>query len=179
MKQLGSAKEMQQGKVYNLVYTGSNEAYGKVNGKRTIRVTQTEPTFQYIQLYDQFGHACFDDLHSGEVTVSDLSLTFNEDEIFEPEGEEEWFKHSAKFTSLGAAVQQGLLTIEQIEQFPVKLNRNSFVAHMNQQSKLQGVFTSFNAKSATNPMLQRIYIWWSSWEEVYADFRQYGVDARQ
>lgn len=178
MKTLIRPEEMQLNKVYNLVYVGDNEAYAKINGKRTIRVTATEPNLQYVELYDNFGSPTFDDLPGSTTYVGNPSEAFKEDEITEPADETEWFKKSVKFSSLVEAVEAGVLTPDDIKSLRVRSSSSPFVSVSNRAGKFIGLYTGFNVEGkTTQPYLQQVYIWWNTWEDMYADFEAYGVNA--
>jgi hypothetical protein len=178
MKTLIPPNQMEVGKVYNLVYVGDNEAYAKINGKRTILVTATTPELRYVQLYDQFGFPRFDDVRGNPTHVSNLELAFKEDEISEPADESEWFKHSIKVSSLGEALEQELITLDDIKNLPVRSNRNPFVGCAGEKGAYIGTYTSFHVEGRTkHPYLQNVYVWWNSWDEMVEDFEKYGVNA--
>ena len=171
---------MKKGGIYNLVYTGTNEAYGRINGKRTILVMDIEPELQYVQLHDSFGCPNTDDLRSGVCTVRDPSLAFKEDQIFEPTDEREWFKHSMKVGSLAEAIERGVLTRKEITQHPVHSSHSPFTSFSGAKGQFLGLCTSFDVEDKTNqPYLQYVYVWWNTWEAMYADFKKYGVNARR
>ena len=77
MRKLSGPSEMEKGGVYNLVYKGSNEAYAKINGKRTILVIEANP-FTYVELFDQshkhFGASRYGDLRGYPAIVDYINL---------------------------------------------------------------------------------------------------------
>lgn len=180
MRKLLNAGAMKKDGIYNLVYVGNNDAYGKINGKRTILVTATTPKLEYVELHSQFVDSITDDLRSATTTVGDPLIAFKEDEIFEPENESQWYKHSAKITKLSDGIDQGILTREDILGHPVRSSHSPFVAVSGANGKFQGLYTRFGVEGQTNlPYLQAVYAWWDTWENMYADFKQFGVDAKR
>jgi hypothetical protein len=176
MERLASVAEMEVGGIYNLVYVGENKAYARVNGKRTILVIATEPEFQYVQLYQQFASPTTDDLRSSLVTCEDAPLAFKNDEIFQPVGEDEWFKHSLRVTSLEEAISQGVLTKEDVFRHPVRSRNSPFVGVSDSDGRFVGLYTDFGVQDKTvQPYLQTVYVWWDTWEDMRADFKKYGV----
>ena len=180
MRQLSSAAEMKVDGIYNLVYAGDNKAYAKINGKRTIRVmSRGRSRLEYVQVFDQFGDPAQDDIPATPTAVKDTSTAFKDYKIFEPENEGEWFKHSLKFSSLGEAIEQGVLTIRDIKEYPVHSSHCPFVADIGKRG-LRGVSADFEVEDKTSqPLLQRVYIRWGTWEDLFRDFDRYGVNARR
>jgi hypothetical protein len=180
VKQPSNVIEWKKDGIYNLVYVGANQAYAEINGRRTVLVVATKPQLQYVQLYDRFGSPTEDDVRSGVCTVGDPSLVFKGDEISEPANENEWFKHSMRVTSLADAIERGGITRKDILSYSGRSSRCPFVAVSGVDGKFLGLYTDFRVEGKTSqPDLQAVYVWWNTWEEMYADFKTYGVDARQ
>jgi hypothetical protein len=175
VKKLSSPAEMQAGKVYNLIDIGPNKAYARINGKRTILILETTPKLKYVQLYDAHCIVASDHLRGHPCTIDDLARAFEEDEIFEPASQDEWFKHSAKVRTLADGIAQGLLTREQIQKEPVR-SRLTLIDASGAGGKRLGIYTFFSVEDQTNqPLLQYVYVWWDSEEEMRKDFEEYGV----
>ena len=175
MRKLDSSSDMEEGKIYNLVYVGDNAAYAKINGKRTVLVLVTAPELQYVELYDSFGCVTTEDLRSGTITVGCPAVAFEETEIYEPVDETEWFKHSMKVTSLTEAIERGVLTHDDIAIY--RNRRFNDVAVSGAHGKLLGRYLSFHVEGkTTQPYLQWVYVWWNSWEQMQVDFKRYNVD---
>ncbi|MFA7194042.1 MAG: hypothetical protein WC087_03950 [Candidatus Paceibacterota bacterium] len=172
------------GGIYNLVYVGDNTAYAKINGKRTIQVVSIDPELQYVQLYDPFGCPKTSELRSSTITITNKSVAFSKsnDQIYVPSGEEEWFKHSQRVTSLGEGMDLKILTMDKIQRHPIQSNRSPFCAHLAGAPNfgLDGISTAFNVEDETTyPYLQRVFVWWKTWEDMYSDFEKYGLDAHR
>lgn len=182
MQALNNAAEMVEGGVYNIVYTGPNEAYARINGKRTIRVIRVgQGTLKYIVLHDQFGRpdpeTC---TTNGLLHTSNLESAFKEDEIYEAPNPDDWFVKSLLFKGLEEAVAAGVLSEEMIKEHPVKSSYSPFVSVSGRDGKFTGLHTRFGVEDATDrPHLQSVYVWWSTWEEMYADYEKYGIEARR
>lgn len=179
MKKL-QVRDMKVGGIYNVVYVGQNHEYGRINGKYTIRVVETIPKFKFYQIFYQFGWIDSDELRSPMHTAEDVERCFRDEEIYEPENESQWFKHSLKFKGLAEALKRGVLTLDAIRDCPVNSRVNSsgspFVSVASPDCKSSWLYASFNVEDKTaEPLLQRVYIRWDTWEKMRADFRQYGV----
>ena len=167
--------QMQKGKVYNLVYVGENEAYAKINGKRTIRVVNVSP-IQYVELFDQFGDPLRDNIPSAVTTIRAPDHVFKNDQISEPADESEWFKHSMKVLSLDEAMENGV-SLAQIRACGSGSLRD--VPVFDRDMVLLGRYVQFNVEGQTNrPMLQTIFVCWSNYEIMRADFQRHGVTIR-
>lgn len=164
---------MERGGIYNLVYVGENHAYGRINGKRTIRVLEITPKLQYVNLFDQFGKALSDDLAYGPITVENQDIAFKDDEIYEPADESEWLKHALKVGSLTEALKHGVTEADIAEY-------RGLVPIIGRTDVL-GVRASFQVEDrlADRPLLQCVFIVWKNWEATYADFDAHGVNIRR
>jgi hypothetical protein len=179
MKTLVKPAELQSGKIYNLTYVGDNQDFAAINGKRTILVMATRPKLEYVQLHDQFASPMLDDVRGNTVTVSNPTLTFKDYEITEPADESEWFKHSVKVLSLDAALEQKLIAPDDIKSHLVQNGRSAFVGCAEQGGKFLGLYTAFNVEGrAEHPLLQKVCVWWNSWDEMEKDFEKHDVNIR-
>jgi hypothetical protein len=177
MRRLVSSDEIEEGKIYNFVYVGATVLYAKNNGKRTVLVVATAPELQYVQLYDPFGYPSTEDLRRGVITVGCPEAVFKETEIYEPDDETQWFKHSMKVASLTEAIERGILTREDVAVYHNK--RVRVVAVSNAQGQHIGRYTCFGVEDkTTQPYLQYVYVWWNTWDQMNTDFKRYGVDIR-
>ena len=172
MRKVSSYRELEVGKIYNRVYVGPNKAYAKINGRQTFEVTATEPVFQYQILRDKFGDCASEEIRSGVITSSRPDLLFKEVELFEVDDKSEWFIKS-EITTLKAALDEGLITIEDIK------GKSSSKEHTSRAGCKSGpaFYTQFGVegKSSDNPLLQTIYICWMSYEELEEGFAEFGV----
>lgn len=177
MRLLGTASEMEAGKVYNLVYAGDNAAYARINGRRTVLVTATKPALAYVELYAQFVSPTTDDLRSDPITVEAPAIAFAETEIWEVDDESQWLRKSMRVGSLGEAVERGVLTIEDIAYYQDRRPRD--VAVSNLEGRHVGRYLGFNVEDKTaQPLLQCVYVWWNTWDAMRDDFRRHGVEIR-
>lgn len=177
MRKLDSPSQMRKGHVYNLVYVGPNNDYGKINGKRTILIVKVRP-FQYVILHDEFGDPFTRRVESHVISVGDPQYVFRGDEIYEPENQNQWFKHALRFTSIGAAIKRGVLTKKMVKTHPAKSNPGCIVSVWGGKDRhLLGVYGSFRVegKFKKHPYLQSVFIWWRNRERMIADFAKYGV----
>lgn len=180
MKKIESSSHFCVGGIYNIVYIGDNTAYAAINGRRTIRVTATDPKIKFVTLFDQFGNPLIEDIRSQEITAGTES--FKEDEIFEPEDESEWFKKSARFSSLQEALKQELVTKEGIQRIANWCGTSPFIAHLTGLGhSLAGVTCSFyesDGRAPKQPLLQCVYIVWKNWKDLKTDFELLGIKPR-
>lgn len=173
MRKLNSVAELQVDRVYNMVYTGNNDAYAKFNGKQTFIVTATEPQLKTVTLYDQFGSLHSDEIRGGEITYGDNLSVFKEYDIFEPESEAEWFKKSVKVTSLDEALERRLITAGDITK---RVWRTSTFVTMSENGSFFGLYTSFMVEGKTDRQyLQVVNVFWKSWNEMRGDFNKHGA----
>lgn len=183
MKQIRDLKDLRVGGIYNVVYTGDNEAYARINGRSTIRITELSPKMKSVTLFDQFGDPTKDDIRSNEATYG--TKPFGDSDIFEPDDESQWLKKSLKFGSLQEALDQGLITMETIKSMAAWHNSNQspFVAHWGPAPKREVIARSccfrVEDKVPTHPLLQSVFIVWKNWEEEQADFGRIGIAPRR
>ncbi|MES2087807.1 MAG: hypothetical protein V4467_02310 [Patescibacteria group bacterium] len=176
MKKLKDYSKLVKGRVYNMVYVGENKAFGRIDGKETFRVLETRPELKTVTLFDMFGDPHTPDLSAGPVTYGSPAVSFKDFELFEPTNETEWYKKSAKFTSLGAAFEQGLITQDDIEDMGKPRNRCPFMPSFGHDNKMLGVECGFSVEDKTKyPLLQTVFVVWPNWETLYADFKKFGV----
>ncbi len=178
MKKLQSWKDLKKGGVYNQVYVGDNEAYAKVNGKQTFIVIETTPALKTETLFDEFGSVYSDELRSPTATYpKDPELAFKDVELFEPKDKSEWFIKSVKITSLAAALKANLIKMEDIKDS--RMRSSWFTPFFGPKRELLGVYHSFSIEGTLeNPLLQSVFVIWKTWDALYADFAQYGVDVK-
>ena len=178
MKKLNSYTEFQSGRVYNRVYTGPNMAYAHINGKETFLVLETTP-LQTVELFGQFGDPHTDDIRGETVTYDVPEIAFKEFELFQPADASEWLKKSVKVTSLGAAVEQELITREDITQMGEHGSTSPFMPTFGRDMKLKGIQCHFQVEDRTkHPLLQAVFVVWQDWETLKADFKKFGVTVR-
>ncbi len=178
MKKLQSWEGLKSGEIYNRVYIGNNDAYGRINGKETFLVLQTEAPLQATVLFDQFGDPHTNDIRSNVITFTHPDFAFKEFELFKPESEEEWFKKSVKVTSLNDALKFNI-TMEDIKRTAEWRHRSPFMPTFDAEWKMKGVQCSFRVEDRTaNPLLQTVFIVWPNWETMKADFKGLGLVAR-
>jgi hypothetical protein len=180
MKRIKDTSSLSLGGVYNVMYVGDNAEYAKIEGKRTIRVTEIEPKLKFVTLFAKIGNPLRKDIQGPETTCG--TEPFTEYEIFEPKNESEWFKKSIKFTSLQEALQQELVTEAEIQSCANWYSTCPFVAHMTgPERSLEGVVCEFDipdGRGTKHPLLQSVYIVWKNWEEMKADFELLGLKPR-
>ena len=175
MKKLDGHQEFRSGGTYCSTYVGENKAYARINGKRTILVKRTEPDLVFVELFDQFGDPFTEDIRGGEITSMAADLLFGDREVFEPESENEWFKHSMKFDSLSTPLAQGLITKKDIEEKASWGTRCPFTAVFGLDHKFKGVSARFDVEDKTPlVLLQAVFIVWPTWEALREDFE--GLD---
>lgn len=180
MTKLLKPTDLRLGKVYNLEYVGDNEAYARVNGKRTILILEVRPEFKYVKLYSAYGDPLCEDIRDDSpTTVCELASSFKEDQITEPAGEDDWFKHSMRFTSLYDALHAGVLTEQRIKSHPVgrRSARNAILCPADSKGCL-GAYTRFCFEDKPHPQypqLQSVFIVWKTWSAAAADFKCHGV----
>lgn len=176
MKKIESTSHFRVGGIYNIVYVGSNTSYAHINGKRTIRVTAIEPKLKFVTLFDQFGDPLSKDLKSNEATCG--AEPFKEDQFFEPDDQSEWFKKSTKLGSLQEALDQELITKDDIQRIAKHRTMSPFVAHMTgpklSLASVSCLFHTSIGRGPKQPLLQSVYIVWTNWEELKIDFERQG-----
>jgi len=168
LKKLKSYKDLQVGKIYNRVYTGDNEAYARINGKKTFAVISISPEFKIQTLFDQFGSIFSNELRSKEITISDLEKAFAEYEFYEVENSNEYFVKS-QFMTLQEALEQDLITFTEIKEKTDSRNITSI-------NFGKGWYIKFHVegRSKTNIYLQTVFVKWTSREKMESDFSQIG-----
>lgn len=179
MKKIASSLEFRAGGTYNSIYTGANSAYARINGKQTIRVLETEPKLKFVVLFDQFGDPFNEYLQGPEFSAG--TETFSEVDLFEVTDESEWFKKSARFTSLQTPLEKGLITLESIRDLADQRNPSPFTAHLTgPKHTLAGVTCCFCTEDEIpdKPLLQSVYIVWENWSKLEADFKLLGIKPR-
>lgn len=165
-------QDLKVGEVYNLIYAGPNHNYGWNNGRRTICVVSRtgDDEVCYVQLHGQFGYATKPDL-AGGVCTAKINWAFKDDVIVKPESEDGWYRHSVRVNSLDEALKQGV-TPADLE--PFSRGRSGLVSHYS--GTCTNMSARFDVEGRTRqPYLQAVYVLWSSWEAMVADFESHGV----
>jgi len=162
-------KDFVVGGIYCRVYVGPNTSYSKINGKWTFRVLTTTPELTVRILFSEFGNALVEEITSDIITFTHPDIAFTGYEIFEPANEDEWFKKSARFTSLQDAIDAGL--IREID----VLKHTRFIACTDEKGKLVGVRTHFPVEGKTKfPFMQSVFLVWKDWDCMRADYATHG-----
>jgi hypothetical protein len=174
-------KNLKVGDVFNRIYVGDNKAYAKINGKGTLRVIETRPEFQAVELFAQFGSPTTEELQSRTITFSNPDLAFKDSELFVPSNESEWFKKSVKVHSLKKALRLGV-TLSDIRKYASWSGYCPFVAHMNGAPDygLRCVSCQFDVegRDKTQPLLQTVFVVWRTWNSLIADFKRLKIKVR-
>jgi hypothetical protein len=175
VQKLSSFKEFQAGRIYNRVYTGSNDAYGRVNGKETFIVIQTEPILQTQTLFDQYGSVTTDDLRqNGPTTFQRPDIAFTEYDLFEPSDKSEWFIKSVRVGSLREALDANLLDRSAFENKQFRGDR--YVSHSGRNFEHLGFSMHFSVEGGpNNPYLQTVYVLWKTYNLMKEDLARFGA----
>lgn len=173
MKKVDSWKDIVVGRVYNRVYVGPNEAYAKINGKETFRVVATSPQLEVQVLFSQFGSLFSEEFESNMITFGYPDIAFKEFELYEPADESEWFKKSVRCSSIGEALERGLLTAEDVSNKCFDTGR--FIP-CHSGVEFLGVYGRFSVEGKTKfPVLQAVFVHWKDWKELRAELGKYGT----
>ncbi|MES2985873.1 MAG: hypothetical protein V4686_01965 [Patescibacteria group bacterium] len=176
MKKIENYTQFKVGGIYNRVYIGPNEAYAKINGKETFIVTSLTPLEAQV-LYAQNGSLHTSEIRGGKTTFTDPDYAFKNFDLFEPEGEDEWFKKSARCTSISEAIKKNLLTPEQVKQTSIR--EGNIVSHWGHQG-FEFHSYGFNVEPTTEfPYLQRVYICWKDRDTAKIDAVANGTTVQQ
>lgn len=166
-------RDMQAGRVYNIIYVGPNTAYARNNGKQTLLCLNLGP-LQTIQLYDPFGSPWAPQLPGCTVTYARPDLAFAEYTIEAEPDERRWFKHSKAVYSLGEALENGLTRAKMARY--TRADRH-VISHWGNGGVCRGLVISFEVEGNTpDPHLQWLHCCWKSWEEFNLDFARHGVE---
>lgn len=168
-----SYSQLQPGKVYNRVYIGDNDAYARINGKITFRVIQTEPIMKAADLFCQFGHPLDAHLAGHEWTSRNLERAFQDYQIYEPQSEDEWFKKSARLSSVQEAVRLGYVDVEALKGWADWRGTCPFETY---SGKTVSLSLSVQDKVPDQPLLQTVFIVWETWEKLRKDFQALGIE---
>lgn len=168
-------KDLEIGKTYNAIYQGDNHAYGKVNGKRTIRVVDLSP-IKYKELYYQYGSMFEEELSGGIVTCG--SRSFENDELTEAPDKKDWFIKIAKMT-LTEAVSKDFVTIETLKRIFMNqsaryIRKSPITCHNNLGP---GYTFTIENPDPNNPYLQSIAVLWENSEKMKEEVRSFYPDA--
>jgi len=175
------------GQIYNKSYFGTNEAYKKQNGQKTIKILKCDEKtneIEYEELFYTYSDRV-DDLMVGGTIYWGLSSLISSQKEYTYENTtdtpEKWYRHIQRM-SMTEAVNSGLVDIENVEymfrnqsgdyirQSPVlNLHFDGNYAKMVKMSVIQGV--------SDNSMLQTIQCLWNSQEEMEKDVRNVFTDA--
>lgn len=164
--------DLQVGKTYNRVYTGSHTAYGACNGKTTFRVVEkTKDKLVTETLFDQFGSATDPEIRSNETTYSvPQNVIGTEYMVTECTDPKEYFIHSQAMY-LSEAVKADLVNAEDLKAiFKDKsgdfARRNPIVS----SDWGKAFYFSLSAKTSKEfPYLQRIFCVYKKMAELKAD----------
>jgi hypothetical protein len=173
MKKLTSYLDLQVGNIYNSVYTGPNNEYAAVNGKQTFKVIELEPYLKMRVLFDKQGSVYRNDL-SVKVTTTRPDITFAECDLFETEDKSQWFKKSAKVTSIAKALEANLITLNHIHGRMIPEREISQI--INGNNRFKGFYFCIEVQGTKdNPYLQRVILVWKKREEMSAELATYNA----
>jgi hypothetical protein len=178
MRKIAHWKDLQVGKVYNMIYVGSHRELW-AHRSITFRVTEVRRfSFYFDVLYARLG-SCFTEemlLQGDSVLLPDKSL--KDFELYEVEDESEHFVRALRFNSLGPLIQYGIIAMKALRGKVFTDDDYMRMASCDHSgiAKFVGYVRSFRAKQTSmHPQLKRVCVVWPTFEAMRDDHQAFGA----